>query len=61
MTTTAVAGKVTGGTSAAAGAGAGGQKEVKVTISLDATATKEFLNGNTKTFMGTESRVAAFD
>tara|TARA_Y100000034_G_scaffold107469_1_gene137031 strand:- start:1794 stop:3092 length:1299 start_codon:yes stop_codon:yes gene_type:complete len=61
MTTTAVAGKVTGGASTAAGAGAGGQRQVKVEISLDATATKEFLNGNTKTFIGTEGRDAAFD
>ena len=56
MTTTAIAGKATGVAPAAGGAGE--QKEVKVTISLDAKATKDFLNGNTKTFMGTESRVA---
>jgi len=57
MTNTAVASKATG-VAPTAGAAAGGQKEVKVTISLDATATKDFLNGNTRTFMGTESRVA---
>jgi len=56
MTNTAVASKATG--VAPTSAGAGGQKEVKVTISLDAAATKDFLNGNTRTFMGTESRVA---
>ena len=57
MTTTAIAGKATG-VAPTAGGGAGTQKEVKVTISLDAAATKDFLNGNTRTFIGSESRAA---
>ena len=60
MTNTAVASNATGVAPAGAG-GAGGQRQVKVEISLDATATKEFLNGNTKTFIGTEGRDAVFD